>query len=119
MDRRRPLAVIGAFCAVVALQGAPVASAQVVGAGSRIVVSDLPELSELPPLPVEGHDPEPAERSEPSTFGMSAVQTVALVLALGALVAGGTGLALVTLRGRGEPSEDAPRRTEAPPRAAR
>ena len=49
MDRRRPLAVIGAFCAVVALQGAPVASAQVVGAGSRIVVSELPELSELPP----------------------------------------------------------------------
>lgn len=119
MVRRRPLAVIAALGAVIALQGAPVAVAQDMGSGSRMVVTDLPELSELPPLPVEGEDPEPEEQSEPSTFGMSAVQTVALVLALGALVAGGTGLALVTLRGRGEPSEDAPRRTEAPPRAAR
>lgn len=119
MDRRRPLAVIGAFCAVVALQGAPVASAQVVGAGSRIVVSELPELSELPPLPVEGHDPEPAERSEPSTFGMSAVQTVALVLAVAALVAGGMGLALVTRRGRGDLPERSNRHTPTPPRAAR
>ena len=75
MDRRRPLAVIGALCAVIALHGAPVASAQDVGPGSRIVVSDLPELSELPPLPVEGQDPEPEERSESSPFRMSVVQT--------------------------------------------
>lgn len=119
MDRRRPLAVIGAVCAVIALQGAPQAPAQVVGSGSRIVVSDLPELSELPPLPVEGHDPEPAERSEPSTFGMSAVQTVALALAVGALVAGGTGLALVTRRGRGDLSEKSPRRAPTRSRDAR
>lgn len=119
MVRRRPLAVIGALCAVIALQGAPVAVAQDMGPGSRMVVTDLPELSQLPPLPAEGEAPEPEEPSQPSTFGMSAVQTVALVLAVGALVAGGTGLALVTRRGRGEPSEESPRRTGAPPRAAR
>lgn len=118
MVRRRPLAVIGALCAVIALQGAPVGMAQGAGPGSRIVVTDLPQLSELPPLPVEGEDPEPEEQSEPSTFGMSVVQIVALVLALGVLVAGGMGLALVTRRGRGELSEGPPRRTPTPPRAA-
>lgn len=119
MVRRQPLAVIGALCAVIALQGAPVALAQGMGTGSQMVVTELPELSQLPPLPAEGEDPEPEERSEPSTFGMSAVQTAALVLAVGALVAGGTGLALVTRRGRGEPSEESPRRTPTPPRGAR
>lgn len=119
MERRRPLAVIAALCAVVALHAAPVATAQVAGAGSRIVVTDLPELSELPPLPVEGVDPESEEKSEPSTFGMSAVQMVALALAVGALVAGGTGLALVTRRGRGDLSEVSIRRTPTPPRDAR
>ena len=119
MDRRRPLAVFGALCAVIALQGAPVASAQVVGSGSRIVVTDLPELSELPPLPVEGQDPASEDRSEPSTFGMSAVQMVALVLAVGALVAGGAGLALVTRRGRSDVPERSTRRAPTRPRDAR
>lgn len=118
MVRRRPLAVIGALCAVIALQGAPVAMAQDVGPGSRIVVTDLPQLSELPPLPVEGEDPEPEEQSEPKADGMSAVQMGALVLAVGVLVAGGTGLALVTRRARGEVTEEPSLPGSTPPRHA-
>ena len=44
---------------------------------------------------------------------------VALVLAIGALVAGGTGLALVTRRGRGEPPEGPSGRAETVARHAR
>jgi hypothetical protein len=101
MVRRRFFAVIGALCAVVALQGAPAASAQGVDTVARVAVAELPELRELPPLPAEGYAPEVEKPPVVAPYGMSAVQTVALVLAAGALVAGGTGLALVTRRGRG------------------
>lgn len=118
MVRRRPLAVIGALSAVIALQAAPAATAQVVDRGPSVIVTELPQLSELPPLPSTG---EPVE--EPPATGdaldMSAVQAVALVLAIGALVAGGTGLALVTRRGRGEPPEGLSGRAETVARHAR
>lgn len=119
MVRRRSLAVIGALSAVIALQSAPAATAQVLDAGPPVIVTQLPLLSELPPLPPAGGTtevdvPEPAE-----SFEISAVQTVALVLAVGALVAGGTGLALVTRRGRGELPEDPSGRARTPARHAR
>lgn len=119
MVRRRPLAVIGALCAVIALQGAPAATAQVPEPGPRVVITDLPALSQLPPLPAGGEDAAEEKAPDEGTFGMSAVQMVALVLAVGALVAGGTGLALVTRRGRGTPPEEAPRRAPTPPTVAR
>ena len=50
MVRRRPLAVIGALCAVIALQGAPAATAQVFEPGPRVVITDLPALSQLPQI---------------------------------------------------------------------
>ena len=49
----------------------------------------------------EGGQPVVDEPEGTGVFGMSGVQTVALVLAASVLVAGGTGLALVTRRGRG------------------
>ncbi len=116
MDRRRPLAVIAALSAVVALHGAPVA-ADVVSV-PRIAVTDLPVLSELPPLPAEGEVSEPEQQSEPKDDGMSAVQIIALVLAVGVLVAGGTGLALVTRRARGEVAEEPSQPGSTPPRHA-
>lgn len=120
MVRRRPLAVIGALSAVIALQGAPVASAQVVvvGPGPQVMITELPALSELPPLPGEGEESEDDETKADSD-GLTAIQTAAFVLAVGALVAGGTGLALVTLRGRGALRDDPLRRTPTPPRVDR
>lgn len=102
----RPAAVIGTLCVSVALLGAPAATAQVPhDTGPRVVVTDLPVLSELPPLPTEGDTQEVDEEEDGVLFGLSGVQTVAFVLAAGALVAGGTGLALVTRRGRGDHSD--------------
>ena len=119
MVRRRPLAVIGALSAAIALQGAPVASAQVVvGQGPQVMITELPALSELPPLPGEGEESEEDE-AEADSDGLTAIQMVAFVLAVGALVAGGTGLALVTLRGRGALRDDPLRRTPTPPRVDR
>lgn len=119
MVRRRPLAVIGALSAAIALQGAPVASAQVVvGPGPQVMITELPALSELPPLPGEGEESEEDE-AEADSDGLTAIQMVAFVLAVGALVAGGTGLALVTLRGRGALRGDPLRRTPTPPRVDR
>lgn len=109
MDRRRPAAVIGALCVSVAVVGGPVASAQPVDPAPRVVITDLPVLSELPPLPADGNsDPsgEGTQESEDSGLEMSGVQTVALVLAASVLVAGGLGLALVTRRGRGAEPDD-------------
>lgn len=119
MARRRPLSVIAALCAVVALQAAPAAAQVGVVPGSHMVITELPELSELPPLPVEDGEPAPDEAGEPAAPGISAVQTVALALAVGALVAGGTGLALVTRRARGEVSDEQPRLAPTSPRPAR
>lgn len=118
MVRRRSLAVIGALSAVIALQTAPVATAQVVDRGPSGIVTELPQLSELPPLPSAGA-PVEEEPVPEDTLDMSAVQAVALVLAIGALVAGGTGLALVTRRGRGEPPEGPSGRAETVARHAR
>ena len=79
MVRRRSLAVIGALSAVIALQTAPVATAQVVDRGPSGIVTELPQLSELPPLPSAGapveEEPvpeEPAPASDPYQFGRAA-----------------------------------------------
>lgn len=114
MVRRRPAAVPGAvvvalfiaLCLSIAMIGGPAASAQGTGSGARVEVTDLPVLSELPPLPVEGDSPEEGDGTESSSLGISGVQTVALGLAAAVLVAGGMGLALVTRRGRAVLPED-------------
>ncbi|AWH94363.1 hypothetical protein [Dietzia psychralcaliphila] len=110
MVRRRPAAVIGAvivaLCLAFMVIGGSVASAQGPGPGARVEVTDLPVLSELPPLPVEGDSPEAEDGSDSNSLGISGVQTVALGLAAAALVAGGMGLALVTRRGRAVLAED-------------
>ena len=112
MVRRRPAAVPGAvfvglvvalvvaLCLSIAMIGGPAASAQGTGSGARVEVTDLPVLSELPPLPVEGDSPDAGDGEDESSLGISGVQTVALGLAAAVLVAGGMGLALVTRRGR-------------------
>lgn len=113
MFRRRPAAVIGTLCVAFALVGAPTApEAQAVGPGFRVVVTELPVLSELPPLPAAGETPEEEDDDEEGSapFGMSGVQSVALALALAALVAGGVGLAVVTRRGLGDPADERPPR---------
>ncbi|AVZ38311.1 MULTISPECIES: hypothetical protein [unclassified Dietzia] len=127
MVRRRPAAVSGAvfiplvvallvaLCLSLAMAGGPVASAQGTGSGARVEVTDLPVLSELPPLPVEGDSPETEDESDSSPLGISGVQTVALGLAAAVLVAGGMGLAVVTRRGRVVlPEEQAPPTGPAP-----
>lgn len=108
MDRRRPAAAIGALCMAVAVLGGPApAMAQAeVGAGPRIEVTDLPVLSELPPLPAEGDPADSGEDSESSSVEMSGMEIFALALAGSVLVAGAFGLALVTRRGRGEHGAD-------------
>ena len=111
MVRRRPASMIAALCAAVVLAGAPVASAQLPGPGGRAVVTDLPVLSELPPLPARGESPDVDEKEVDDASGMSGVQIIALALAASALVAGGTGLALVTRRGRGDLPGEQPART--------
>lgn len=118
MVRRRPASMIAALCAAVVLAGAPVASAQLPGPGAqlpdpggRAVVTDLPVLSELPPLPSRGESPDVDEQEVDDASGMSGVQIIALALAASALVAGGTGLALVTRRGRGDLPGEQPART--------
>ncbi|MCT1515026.1 hypothetical protein [Dietzia cercidiphylli] len=122
MVRRRPAAVSGAvFVGLVvalvvalwlsvAMIGGPAASAQGTGSGARVEVTDLPVLSELPPLPVEGDSPDAGDGPDSSSLGISGVQTVALGLAAAVLIAGGLGLALVTRRGRAVPPEE-----QAPP----
>ncbi|TCW23896.1 hypothetical protein [Dietzia cinnamea] len=112
MVSRRPASVVVALSATIALVGVPAASAQPPGPAGRVVVTELPVLSELPPLPTKGGQPIVDEPEDTGVFGRSRVQTVALVLAASVLVAGGTGLALVTRRGRGEPLEDQPPRTD-------
>ena len=112
MVRRRPAAVIGTLCVALAMVVAPSAPVHAVGPGPRVVVTELPGLSELPPLPGAGETTEEDDDDEDSTLsGMSGVQTVALGLALAALVAGGAGLALVTRRGRDELPDDRSART--------
>ncbi|MDX2357880.1 hypothetical protein [Dietzia sp. PP-33] len=108
MVRRRPAAVIGALCLSIVMVGGPAASAQVTGPGpgARVEVSDLPVLSELPPLPVEGDSPQSEEGADSTSLGISGVQTVALALAGAALVAGALGLAVVTRRGRSVVGEE-------------
>lgn len=109
MVRRRPASMIAALCATIVLVGVPAASAQPPGPGAR-VVTELPVLSELPPLPSEGEEEVVDEQEDTDTTGMSGVQTIALALAGAVLVAGATGLALVTRRGRGVlPDEQPPR----------
>lgn len=110
MVRRRPASTIAALCAAVVLVGAPTSSAQLPGPGTR-VVTELPVLSELPPLPSEGDERVVDEQEDADTTGMSGVQTIALALAAAVLVAGGTGLALVTRRTRGELPDEQPPRT--------
>lgn len=108
MVRRRPAAVIGAFGLSIALIGGPNATiqAQAPVAGARVVVTDLPVLSELPPLPGEGEAPAAEDAEESTDFKFSGVQTVALVLAGAVLVAGAIGLTVVTRRGRVTVAED-------------
>lgn len=103
MDRRRPAVVITALCVSVAVLGGPapaVSAAQPVVGNPPIEVTDLPVLSELPPLPAQGEPEESAEEGESSSGEITAVQVLALVLAASVLVAGGLGLALVTRRDR-------------------
>ncbi|MCY1659036.1 hypothetical protein OVA21_17890 [Dietzia sp. SL131] len=114
MVRRRPASMIAALCAAVVLAGAPMASAQLPGPAGRAVVTDLPVLSELPPLPSRGAPADVDEQEVDDTSGMSGVQIIALTLAGAALVAGGTGLALVTRRGRGDLPGEQPARTGPP-----
>lgn len=111
MVRRRPAAVIGTLCVALAVVVAPSAPVQAVGPGARVVVTELPGLSELPPLPGAGETPKQDDDEDSALVGMSGVQTVALALALAVLVAGGAGLALVTRRGRDELPDDRPART--------
>ena len=111
MVPRRSASMIAALCATIVWAGAPVASAQLLETGARTVVTELPVLSELPPLPAEGEPSVADEKEDPDTSGMSGVQTVALALAAAVLVAGGTGLALVTRRGRGEQPDEPPPQT--------
>lgn len=99
----RHATVIGALCVSVALAGAPATNAQMHGTAPRVLVTDLPVLSELPPLPANGEADEVDEEQDPGPFGLSGVQTIAFALAAAALVAGGAGLALVTRRGRSDP----------------
>ena len=54
MVSRRPASVIAALSATVALLGVPAASAQPPGPAVREVETELPVLSELPPLPTRG-----------------------------------------------------------------
>lgn len=123
MVRRRPAAVIGAvivavivtLCLSIVMIGGPAASAQGSGPGARIEVTDLPVLSELPPLPVEGDSPDAVDGSDSTSLGISGVQTVALGLAAAALVAGGMGLALVTRRGRAVVAEEQARPSDPAP----
>lgn len=102
----RPVTVIGALCVSVAVVGAPAATVHAEETGPRVVVTDLPVLSELPPLP--SGDPSDEEEDDPERepFALSGVQTIALTLAAAALVAGGAGLALVTQRGRSIPADE-------------
>lgn len=102
MVRRRPATVIGALCLSIAMVGTPVAWGEAVDMGPRGVVTDLPQLSELPPLPAHGTSTEEGDEAGSSPFGMSGVQSVALGLAAAALVVGAMGLAYVTYRGRGD-----------------
>ena len=111
MVRRRSASMIAALCATVVLAGAPMASAQLLETGAGAVVTELPVLSELPPLPSEGEPSVVDEKEDPDTSGMSGVQTVALALAAAVLVAGETGLALVTRRGRGDLPDEPPPQT--------
>lgn len=102
----RPAYVIGALCVSVALVGAPAVNAQMDGTGPNVMVTDLPVLSELPPLPAGAETEDVDEARDPDSFGLSGVQTIAFALAAAALVAGGTGLALVTRRGRSDPVDN-------------
>ncbi|UVE94252.1 hypothetical protein [Dietzia sp. B32] len=111
MVRRRPASMFVALCATFVLVGAPVASAQFPDPGVRAEVTDLPVLSELPPLPSKGESPHVDEQEDTGSSGMSGVQITALALAAAVLVAGGAGLALVTRRGRGVLPDEPPRRT--------
>ena len=70
MVRRRPAAVIGALCVALAMAGGPAASAEVVGPGVRPVVTDLPVLSELPPLPTAGQPPEAEDEGDGEAVGV-------------------------------------------------
>lgn len=110
MVRRRPASLIAALCATVLLAGAPAAPAQPPEPAGRVVVTELPVLSELPPLPAEG-DKSDVDEEDTDASGMSGVQIIALGLAAAALVAGGTGLALVTRRGRGDLPDERSSRT--------
>ena len=101
----RPVTVIGALCVTVAVVGAPAATVQAEEAGPRVVVTDLPVLSELPPLPSGDATDEVEDDAEREPFALSGVQTIALTLAVAALVVGGAGLALVTRRGRSTPAD--------------
>ena len=116
MLRRRTATVIGALCVSIAVVGAPAASGQYpsggtvqgTDTGSQEVITDLPVLSELPPLPSDGDVTEvPVGDGEP-TFGMSGVQSAALTLAAVVLVAGAIGLTLVTRRSRAMPPVERP-----------
>ena len=62
MVRRRFATAIGALCLTSLIVGGPVVSAQTAGPGAQSVVTDLPVLSELPPLPPEGGARDPVPR---------------------------------------------------------
>lgn len=112
MVRRRPATVIGALCVALTVVVVPSAPVHAVGPGARVVVTELPGLTELPPLPTAGEPSDNDDDEVDSTLnGMSVVQTVALALALAVLVAGGVGLAVVTRRGRGDLPDDRLART--------
>ena len=111
MVRRRPATVIGALCVALTVVVVPSAPVHAVGPGARVVVTELPGLTELPPLPTAGEPSDNDDEVDSTLNGMSVVQTVALALALAVLVAGGVGLAVVTRRGRGDLPDDRLART--------